>query len=397
MLSDCSTGRLTGRNVHRNHAPLTVHPGNDDGVPLDRDLRLDVCRGLALWCIFLDHVPNNIFSWLTLRHYGFSDATEVFMFVSGVTCALSYSDVRRRDGWASVFAHTLLRSWEIYAAFLILTVALAVVVYGSGSDQLADQANVKILLQKPGAALAHAAILMYRPVNTDVLPTFVLFHLSFAPVLWGILKFPNASLLISAFIYALVQFYDWNLPEWPVNQWYFNPLAWQFLVVLGAWWAIRGYRIFGREIVSWPVVVTAIAYLGLSLVITLSWEIEPLAAAIPSYIARVIYPIDKTDLDPLRLLHFLAIAVVVARFVPPNWQRFTRGGLKGAIRCGERSLETYCAAVVLSLLAGCYLTEVSNGIASQFVVSAAGIAVLVLLATCMTWISKRSRQHPKLL
>ena len=397
MLSDCSTGRLNGRNVHRNPAFLTVHPGKDDSVPLDRDLRLDVCRGLALWCIFLDHIPNNVFSWLTLRHYGFSDATEVFMFVSGVTCALSYSDVRRRDGWASVFAHTLLRSWEIYAAFLILTVTLAVVVYGSGSDQLADQANVKILLQKPGAALAHAAILMYRPVNTDVLPTFVLFHLSFAPVLWGILKFPNASLLISAFIYALVQSYDWNLPEWPVNQWYFNPLAWQFLVVLGAWWAIRGYRMFGREIVSWPVVVTAIAYLGLSLVITLSWEIEPLAAAIPSYIARVIYPIDKTDLDPLRLLHFLAIAVVVAKFVPPNWQRFARGGLKGAIRCGERSLETYCAAVVLSLLAGWYLTEVSNGIASQFVVSAAGIAVLVLLATCMTWISKRSRQHPKLL
>ncbi|UFX49292.1 OpgC domain-containing protein [Bradyrhizobium sp. 41S5] len=366
-------------------------------MPLDRDLRLDVCRGLALWCIFLDHVPNNVFSWLTLRHYGFSDATEVFMFVSGVTCALSYSDVRRRDGWASVFAHTLLRSWEIYAAFLILTVTLAVVVYGSGSDQLADQANVKILLQQPGAALAHAAILMYRPVNTDVLPTFVLLHLSFAPVLWGVLKFPNASLLISAFIYALVQFHGWNLPEWPINQWYFNPLAWQFLVVLGAWWAIRGYRIFGREIVSWPVVATAIAYLGLSLVITLSWEIEPLASAIPGYIVRVIYPIDKTDLDPLRLLHFLAIAVVVARFVPPNWRGFARGGLKGAVRCGERSLETYCAAVVLSLLAGLYLTEVSNGIASQFVVSAAGIAVLVLLATCMTWIGKRSRQHPKLL
>ncbi|WP_338822059.1 OpgC domain-containing protein [Bradyrhizobium septentrionale] len=397
MLSDCSTGRLNGGNVHRSAAPLTVHPGKDDSVPLDRDLRLDLCRGLALWCIFLDHIPNNVFSWLTLRHYGFSDATEVFMFVSGVTCTLSYSGVRRRDGWASVFAHILLRGWEIYAAFLILTVALAVVVYSSGSDQLADQANVKILLQEPGAALAHAAILMYRPVNTDVLPTFVLLHLSFAPALWGVLKFPNASLLTSAFIYALVQCFGWNLPEWPINQWYFNPFAWQFLVVLGAWWAIRGHRMFWRNITSWPVVALAIAYLGFSLVITLSWEIEPLAAAIPSYVARVIYPIDKTDLDPLRLLHFLAIAVVVARFVPLNWQLFKRGGLKGAIRCGERSLETYCAAVVLSLLAGLYLTEVSNGIASQFVVSTGGISVLVLLATCMTWIGKRSRQHPKLL
>jgi len=39
-----------------------------------RDLRIDACRGIALWWIFLDHVPNNIGSWLTLRNYGFSDA-----------------------------------------------------------------------------------------------------------------------------------------------------------------------------------------------------------------------------------------------------------------------------------------------------------------------------------
>jgi hypothetical protein len=39
-----------------------------------RDQRIDVCRGIALWWIFLDHIPNNIGSWLTLRNYGFSDA-----------------------------------------------------------------------------------------------------------------------------------------------------------------------------------------------------------------------------------------------------------------------------------------------------------------------------------
>lgn len=397
MLSDCATGRLNGGESRQHSASPTFHQGRHDSAALDRDLRLDLCRGLAVWCIFLDHIPNNVFSWLTLRHYGFSDATEVFMFVSGVTCALSYSDVRRRDGWTSVVAHTLLRSWEIYAAFLILTVTLAMVVYGWGSDRLADQTNVKLLLQNPGAALSYAAILMYRPVNTDALPTFVLFHLSFAPVLWGILKFPNASLLFSALIYVLVQLYGWNLPEWPTNQWYFNPLAWQFLVVIGAWWATRGYRMLSLIIVARPVVVLAIAYIGFSLVVALSWEIAPLAAAIPDYIERLIYPIDKPDLDPLRLLHFLAIAIVVARFVPTNWRGFGMIGLKAAIRCGECSLETYCAAVVLSLLADLYLIKVSDSIAAQFVVSAAGIAALALFATSITWISKRSRRHPKLL
>jgi hypothetical protein len=78
-----------------------------------RDLRIDVCRGIALWCIFLDHIPNNIGSWLTPRNYGFSDSAEVFMFVSGVTCALAYGQARSRDGWTGVISRTLWRSWDI--------------------------------------------------------------------------------------------------------------------------------------------------------------------------------------------------------------------------------------------------------------------------------------------
>ena len=55
-----------------------------------RDLRLDLFRGLALWLIFLDHVPNNIVAWFTIRNYGFSDATEIFIFISGYTAAFVY-------------------------------------------------------------------------------------------------------------------------------------------------------------------------------------------------------------------------------------------------------------------------------------------------------------------
>ena len=88
-----------------------------------RDLRIDACRGSALWFILLDHVPNNIGSWLTLRNYGLSDAAEVFMFVSGVTCALAYGKALRFEGWTGVIRRTLRRSWDIYAAFLLLTLA----------------------------------------------------------------------------------------------------------------------------------------------------------------------------------------------------------------------------------------------------------------------------------
>jgi len=55
-----------------------------------RDLRLDLFRGIALWLIFLDHIPSNVVSWITIRNYGFSDATEIFVFISGYTAAFVY-------------------------------------------------------------------------------------------------------------------------------------------------------------------------------------------------------------------------------------------------------------------------------------------------------------------
>jgi hypothetical protein len=63
-----------------------------------RDLRIDACRGIALWCIFLDHVPNNIGSWLTLRNYGFSDAK--CSCSSRVTCA-SPTEARQHEAGAA--------------------------------------------------------------------------------------------------------------------------------------------------------------------------------------------------------------------------------------------------------------------------------------------------------
>ena len=66
--------------------------------PVERDLRLDLLRGLGLWMIFLDHIPNDVVAWLTLRNYGFSDAAEFFVFISGYLAGLHLrSDHSRRS------------------------------------------------------------------------------------------------------------------------------------------------------------------------------------------------------------------------------------------------------------------------------------------------------------
>ena len=62
-----------------------------DKVSVERDLRLDLFRGVGLWMIFLDHIPHDVVSWLTLRNYGFKRrAAEFFVFISGYLAGFIY-------------------------------------------------------------------------------------------------------------------------------------------------------------------------------------------------------------------------------------------------------------------------------------------------------------------
>ena len=51
---------------------MTDRVGDQSNIgPAARDLRLDLFRGAANWAIFLDHIPNNVVAWITMKHYGF--------------------------------------------------------------------------------------------------------------------------------------------------------------------------------------------------------------------------------------------------------------------------------------------------------------------------------------
>lgn len=359
---------------------------------LGRDLRIDACRGIALWCIFLDHVPNNIGSWLTLRNYGFCDTAEVFVFISGVTCALAYGRARQREGWSGVISRSLRRGWDIYAAFLLLTLACAIMVYLASSQHLADESNTRVLLEHPGATLVHAAILQYRPVNTDVLPLFVVYHVLFAPLLWLLLRVPNVTLGASLLLYALVHVFGWTVPAWPNNVWFFNPLAWQLLIVLGAWWVIEGKRV-RPWVTSRTVLVLAALYLAFSLIIVLSWRITPLGPLVPQTLTNLLVPMDKSNLSPVRLLHFLALAILAVRFLPHDWRGLTTPVMRGARRCGENSLPIFCLGVLLALAGHVALFHISNGPAMQIALSLGGILVMIVAAILLSSMRSKPRRE----
>ena len=93
-------------------------------APAGRDLRLDLFRGLALWLIFLDHIPSNIVNWLTIRNYGFSDAAEIFVFISGYTAAFVYGHTMDQRGVVVASARILKRAWTVYIAHVFIFPAL---------------------------------------------------------------------------------------------------------------------------------------------------------------------------------------------------------------------------------------------------------------------------------
>ena len=100
---------------------------------------------------------------------------------------------------------------------------------------------------------------------------------------------------------------------------------------------------------------------------------------------HAIYPIDKTNLDPLRLTHFLAMLIVLLHFLPSDAPWLTSKWLHPLILCGQRSLPVFCSGVLLSFGAHWILVQISGGVFAQMIVSALGIVLLVGIAWLATW------------
>ncbi|MPZ56621.1 MAG: OpgC domain-containing protein [Rhizobiales bacterium] len=362
----------------------------------ERDLRLDLFRGLALWLIFLDHIPSNVVSWITIRNYGFSDATEIFVFISGYTAAFVYGRAMLDRGFALASARILKRAWQIYIAhiflFAIYMAEIAYVTRSFDNPLYVEEMKVLDFLKQPDVTIIQALLLKFKPVNMDVLPLYIVLLLWFPPILWLMLRRADLALGVSVLVYGAMWWFRWNLPAYPSGVWYFNPLAWQLLFVLGAWCALGGAKRVRGWIRSPVALWAAGVYLVLALAIVLTWYFPRLAPLIPHWLAEVIYPIDKTNLDPLRILHFLALAILTVHFVPIGWPGLKSAIFRPAILCGQHSLEVFCLGVFLSFAAHFVFTEISNRVVVQVLVSLVGIVLMIAAATLAAWYKRVERR-----
>src|ERR1700692_3004792 len=299
-------------------APATISTPAVSRPAAERELRIDLFRGLALWLIFIDHVSPDVLTWFTIRSYGFCDAAEIFIFISGYTAAFVYGRAMLEFGFVIATARILRRVWQIYLAHVfIVTIFLAEIFYASISSDnpfYSEEMRVVDFVSNPGAVLLQTLLLRFRPLNIDVLPLYVAL-MFFLPVMLWLMKWrADVALGLSVGFYALTLHYDWYLSVYPSGYWAFNPYAWQMLFVFGAWCALGGARRMSGFLASPVTLWVAVAYVAAAFFVTLTWYFPQLEPLLPRRLVQWMYPIDKTDLDVLRFAHFLALAVLTLPF-----------------------------------------------------------------------------------
>jgi hypothetical protein len=251
-----------------------------------RDLRLDLFRGLANWAIFLGHIPNTALTWLTTRNYGFSDGADLFVFISGYTATLVFGRMMHRRGFFIGATRLFKRAWQLYVAHVLLFVfyltSVHYLAHNFNIPHLMDQFNVTRLMEYPVETLTQGLLLKLKPLNLDILPLYIVLMGVFPPVLWLMLRHKNWVMLGSALLYLAARHYGWNFPSYPSGVWYFNPFAWQLLFVLGGWLALGRAPALDFLIQSRFVLCLSIVFLLFALVMTLSTQITELRRVFPT-------------------------------------------------------------------------------------------------------------------
>jgi hypothetical protein len=368
-------------------------------APPKRELRLDLFRGLALWLIFIDHLPTNILTWFTIRNYGFSDATEIFIFISGYTAAFVYGRAMLLQGFVVAAARILKRVWQIYVAHVFLfTIFLAEISYVAtsfDSPLYSEEMGILDFLKQPDVTIVQALLLRFRPVNMDVLPLYIVLMFFLPPILWMMQRRPDWTLALSVGLYAVTWEFDLYLTAYPSGVWAFNPYAWQLLFVFGAWCAMGGAQRMSRILESRITLAICIAYLLAAFFVTLTWYVPRLHPLMPRIIEQWMYPINKTDLDVLRFAHFLALAAITVRFLHKDWPGLKSPWLRPVIRCGQHSLEIFCLGIFLAFAGYFVLAEVAGGALMHLLVSMIGIIVMSAAAWLFSWYKKVSGKGEK--
>lgn len=375
-----------------------------------RDVRLDFFRGIAMFIILFAHTPGNFFtSWIPAR-WGFSDATEIFVFCSGMASAIAFGRAYDTAGWRLGTARVSFRVWQVYWAhiglfFAVATFLAAIDMTGAYDKVYIGTLNLWKFFAEPGPQLVGLLTLTYVPNYFDILPMYMVV-LAMMPLLMALSRVHLG--LVAAFVggvWLCAQEAFWEalglghlhfaLPAepWSDREWYFNPFGWQLIFFTGF--------AFMRGWLPKPPVTPVLIGLAAALVLinvplsnigvrefgfdwARDWRIANKAL------------IDKSDFGVLRYVHFLSLAYLCwvaagdkgVRLLSEGtglmariWQRT----LAIILKVGQQSLAVFIVSMFTARVSGFVMDNVGRDTWTVVAVNIAGMGVLVLTAYGAGW------------
>ncbi|MHA3914695.1 OpgC family protein [Halovulum sp. GXIMD14793] len=384
-----------------------------------RDPRLDFFRGLAMFIILLAHTPGNYWTlWIPAR-WGFSDATEIFVFCSGMASALAFGGVFERRGWLMGTMRILHRVWQVYWAHIavfcvILTSMIVLNWFPDLPRDYVGQLNLYPFVKNIEGNMVGLMTLAYVPNYFDILPMYLVI-LAMVPIVmalslvspWAVFGFiglvwfgtqlealvevipaldPLANL--AEILHLPAQY--WFEPPNNTRSWFFNPFAWQLVF-------FTGFAFMCGWISPPPVRLWLI---GLALVIVLGnvplsnigvRELEFDWARDWRIANREFF--TKTDFGILRYVHFLALAYLGWAAVGPMGKWLSIGKvwtlIVGVIRkVGQQSLAVFMTSMVLARFMGVVFDVWGKDVWVMTATNLGGFAVLIVVAYFVSWIKR---------
>lgn len=365
-------------------------------VRVERDVRVDVFRGLSLLIIFVDHVAGNVLTRVTPTSMGFSDAAEYFVLLAGFSAALAYGTVMDRRSLVTGTAQVVARIWKLYLAhlglFVFTAVAVAFMAVRFGNPVYYEHVAILPFFQDPATTLLQTAALVFLPNYLDILPLYIVL-LAMLPVLWLLARIaPAVALAASAGLYAASSF-ELAIPNMSTGgTWFFNPFAWQLLFTTGI---VAGQAVLrGVALPRSPVITAAaVAIVLFGLVSAAPW-------AVVAGFESLVLPddwrldLDKTNLSLWRFAHALSLAYLVAAHVPRTAAWLAAAPARLLEQAGRHSLPLFSFGVILSLLGTFAFTEIGRGPAMQLFVNLVGIALLLGTAAVLEWYKSATAKVP---
>ena len=367
-----------------------------------RDLRIDFFRGLALFMILVDHVVADPISRFTYQKFGFSDAAEIFVFLSGVSCGIVYSRVLARRGWTRFMAAITRRTVLIYGYYLLSSIAIILLLKAATPSiknaGVIDQSFI-LLRGDPFSAIWSTIVLTSPPDLPGILVLYLVLTLIVIPLfLMGAARSAALTLAASGLIWAISQLYPDLVPHLAAHS-YFNPLAWQFLFSIGMfigikydfdWSGLRSTQIFKWLLVAaWAIVIGSFLYrFSFFLSSRFQFDLEWFRMSETTYVHT------KENLSAVRLLHFLSVTLLVATYVTSSNPIFRWPGAVVAIRAGRCSLEVFCMSAILSVVLNIIVVVYHPSVLERLGLD--GIAILLMALTAVALTEFREKHKPAL-